>query len=124
MVYLVIAVQMAWLSPAAPNEFEALSPFAPGTLLARMPDHPRRAVGWALGQLVQEGMTLGQVRWLLGEHQPHLKPLPTDGLAGGVRFTRLDFADYGLSVAFLSGGDGVLRVSGVERTPKRSVPRP
>ena len=121
MVSLVILVQIAWLTLPPPNEFGALPPFAPGPLLARMPDGPRRAVGRALGQLVQEGMPLGQVRWLLGEHQPHLKPLPTGGLVGGVRFTRLDFADYGLSVAFLSGWDGVLRVSEVDRTPKRSV---
>src|SRR5262249_9770611 len=124
MVSCVIAALAAWFALPQPEVFWPLPPLSPGNIVARMPDVPRRAIGWGLGQLVGDGMPLGRVRWLLGEHQPHMRPRPNWGLVGGVLITRFDYADYGLSVAFLSDQDRVLRVSGVYRTPNRSPLRP
>ncbi len=107
----------------APAEGQALPPFAPGAILARMPEGPRRAVGSALARLVREGMTLGRVRWLTGGHQPRLKPLPTAVLAGGGIIAFHDYSDYGVSITFWSGRGGVTRVAGVSPAPKWAAER-
>src|SRR5262245_32609373 len=117
MVSWVFAASLAWLSLSAPSEFGPIPPLAPSRIVGELPDGAQKVVGRVLGRLVFEGMPLGRVRWLLGEHQPHLKPLPTGGVVGGVCFGRFDYVDYGLSIDFMSGMDGILRVRRVSRTP-------
>jgi hypothetical protein len=117
MVSWALAAIVAWLSLLPANESGPTSSLTPGGIVGGLPDSPRKLVGRVVARLVSEGIPLERVRWLLGEHQPRRKPLPTGGLVGGVRFTRFDYADYGLSVDFVSDSDGVLRVSRVSRDP-------
>jgi hypothetical protein len=119
-----LAVFATWLSSLPAEDFGVIPPWSPGRILAGLPDTPRREVGRTLGWLVQEGMPLARVRWLLGEHQPRLKPLPTSGLIGGIRFAQFDYGDYSLSVSFCDGAGGVLRVSAVSRSRRRSSAPP
>lgn len=120
----VFASCVAWLCSYSRDEFGTLPPLAPGRLLAGLPDGPRRTAGRVLGRLVLPGLSLGQVRWLIGEHQPRLKPLPTVGLVGGALFARFGYENYGLSVTFLSDAAGVLRVGGIVYNPNRASVRP
>ena len=74
---------------------------------------PKRVAGRVLGSLVREGMTVEQVRRLLGDHEG----LPTGGVVGGISFYTYRYPDLGLGVDFVSDGASPARVRAVRYDP-------
>jgi hypothetical protein len=78
-----------------------------------------RFKGRYLGSFVRKGMTQDEVERILGKDD---RPLPTDGVIGGILFRSLHYTDLGLGVALIGDEKGVFRVDDISFQPITSPP--